>query len=1438
MAHGFSRSGCSLLPTTEAHFQGLTSKSVLVKNLSPGSTDKEVTIHFQRKGNGGGEVDCVRMLGEGVAVVTFERREVAQSVMKRRHEIDGCLLTLESFHETSAHQVFRTVSGRLDPDTHGLSFPALKNILDEVLRKKDIRCKEISDGFVLSGTLEQMKKVNIKLKNKLNEKRVLTKPPQEEFGQARVSTDPMTIPGPLSKDGLATGISSKQDRLKSKEPLTLISSKGWVQKHQTSETGNDEILSLNTQMGSRNGFKIIKSNNSVNTTGNKANLSGSEVKNNFTYGPTQLSTAEQVDPLSGSTLSKGENVPICSSDGCKIIGANSSKDKTDIKADLSGSETKPNVSDGPIQLLRAKEIDPQSGSTMSKGENLPMGSSDGCKIIGANSSKDRTDIKADLSGSETKPNVSDGPMQLSRAKEIDPQSGSTMSKGENLPMDSSDGCKIIGANSSKDKTNIKADLSGSETKPNVSDGPMQLSRAKEIDPQSGSTMSKGENLPMGSSDGCKIIGANSSKDKTNIKADLSGSETKPNVSDGPMQLSRAKQIDPLFNTESLKSKPICRGPAKRKCNEVNHEHRKSALKKCKSSTDNGDFQSPAKLLDDNMNELKTSSCKASLKKEISQRHAYEEEEEEEKKRDVKSEVKDSENVGREQKNDVDEENSREFVTSTGLMVKLFKGDICSQYVHVILCPANATLSYSEGLSKMILDKGGQAIKKECLDKTQNQVKLQEGHTFITSSGMLPCKVVFHAVLPYWNPSDKQEENKVKLCIHKCLKDGLTLSSGYRMESIAIPPLGQNWNNIPVEVSVEVVTRVLATFSKNIGPLHSGIRDVHIVCEDDKSLDEFATSFLSFSFGEETPFFKIVHRQKQDERTMRLGNESERYNSNPSLLQETSEEKTRKKISRSKTSTDEIITVEELQVVNSVAFDKGKNDGKEEDSLGCNEQEKQNTRESFKTKVCEKTISFVSCDSVQHSEVSMMKAVEILDVTSTGQLAEGTIDYKVVENKLLSDENTNRSVILNKNQERRMAANFQRGDQKRTTGINKQHTAHGFQLPKIKEFLFPKGDTRFRASNSQGILSNDTNWSRPRDEHELVSSFSIASEFITSPTIEGLLNADLCLGFQGLELSHEKECDLDRAASMVSSESPMSLEGMDIGLLSFDHTDEPHGNLVPSVRETEKSKECNSWSKEKRGLFKKSPGKAEEREDLLESREKERENKDERRCASAPKEEISILCALCQNLVDHPDLTHPNVCKSHKFCDDCLLNAFTFSTSCHACMDTTGLITVPKKKDTSSTSMSQQPQNQNQVTNRTVIAVPVQANQPPGEMMWKRYSESLPGFEGSGTIAVSFCFYGGIQSSEHPKPGVKYRGITCTAYIPDTKEGKDIFKLLRKAFDARLVFTILSSDSSGIGFVALNGIELKTAFQRNSRDGYPDPDYLSRLRQQLCAKGIH
>ena len=49
------------------------------------------------------------------------------------------------------------------------------------------------------------------------------------------------------------------------------------------------------------------------------------------------------------------------------------------------------------------------------------------------------------------------------------------------------------------------------------------------------------------------------------------------------------------------------------------------------------------------------------------------------------------------------------------------------------------------------------------------------------------------------------------------------------------------------MSAEVITRVIATFSKSVGPLHSGVTDFHIVCEDAASFKAFAKELEEFSF---------------------------------------------------------------------------------------------------------------------------------------------------------------------------------------------------------------------------------------------------------------------------------------------------------------------------------------------------------------------------------------------------------------------------------------------------------------------------------------------------------------------------------------------------------------------------------------------------------------
>ncbi|XP_078668871.1 E3 ubiquitin-protein ligase TRIM71-like [Branchiostoma floridae x Branchiostoma belcheri] len=138
-------------------------------------------------------------------------------------------------------------------------------------------------------------------------------------------------------------------------------------------------------------------------------------------------------------------------------------------------------------------------------------------------------------------------------------------------------------------------------------------------------------------------------------------------------------------------------------------------------------------------------------------------------------------------------------------------------------------------------------------------------------------------------------------------------------------------------------------------------------------------------------------------------------------------------------------------------------------------------------------------------------------------------------------------------------------------------------------------------------------------------------------------------------------------------------------------------------------------------------------------------------------------------------------------------------------------------------------------------VELKGNQPPGLMDWyTSHGTGLPGYVNCGTIVISYNFPDGIQGPEHPNPGRPYKGNSWKAYLPNNKEGRDLVQLLKRAFDKRLVFTIRTCliTTGATDTVIWNDIQHKTSILGGVfSDGYPDPEYLTRLRKQLAAKGI-
>ena len=194
---------------------------------------------------------------------------------------------------------------------------------------------------------------------------------------------------------------------------------------------------------------------------------------------------------------------------------------------------------------------------------------------------------------------------------------------------------------------------------------------------------------------------------------------------------------------------------------------------------------------------------------------------------------------------------RKFDTVTGLKVVLVKGDITSQKIDVLVSPIDSLFSFKSDLLKRILEEGGEAIKHEYLSIKETNASSQD--PVIIGGGDLPCRALLFAVLPQWN-NEIEDKQKCKKQIHRRLKEAITLASGYRHKSVALPLLGQDYNDIPVEVSAEVIVRFIASFGKNLGPMHSGINEFRIVCEDEASFAAVVNQISSFSFPSGQPFF--------------------------------------------------------------------------------------------------------------------------------------------------------------------------------------------------------------------------------------------------------------------------------------------------------------------------------------------------------------------------------------------------------------------------------------------------------------------------------------------------------------------------------------------------------------------------------------------------------
>uniref|UniRef100_A0A8C9UEM7 Poly [ADP-ribose] polymerase n=1 Tax=Serinus canaria TaxID=9135 RepID=A0A8C9UEM7_SERCA len=165
----------------------------------------------------------------------------------------------------------------------------------------------------------------------------------------------------------------------------------------------------------------------------------------------------------------------------------------------------------------------------------------------------------------------------------------------------------------------------------------------------------------------------------------------------------------------------------------------------------------------------------------------------------------------------------------GIMVGVYKGDLCDYPVDVVVNASNEQLNHIGGLAEALSRAAGPALQEECNELVRKLGNLQPGDAVITHARKLPCKNVIHAVGPRWN---EKESQKCIWLLRKTVKKCLQLADIYNHHSIALPALSGGIYGFPLQICADsIVSSIRETLEELMEDRN--LKEIHLVSNSEE-----------------------------------------------------------------------------------------------------------------------------------------------------------------------------------------------------------------------------------------------------------------------------------------------------------------------------------------------------------------------------------------------------------------------------------------------------------------------------------------------------------------------------------------------------------------------------------------------------------------------------
>ncbi|NXH79319.1 PAR14 polymerase, partial [Hydrobates tethys] len=194
------------------------------------------------------------------------------------------------------------------------------------------------------------------------------------------------------------------------------------------------------------------------------------------------------------------------------------------------------------------------------------------------------------------------------------------------------------------------------------------------------------------------------------------------------------------------------------------------------------------------------------------------------------------------------------VTIGGIVIAVYKADLCTHPVDVVVNASNEDLKHIGGLAQALLKAAGPELQQECDELVRRNGNLQPGCAVITGAGKLPCKNVIHAVGPRWRKDDAE---KCVYLLRKTVKKSLQLADTFNHRSIALPAISGGIFGFPLELcTYSIVSSIKETLEESMGD--SSLKEVHLVDIAQNNIEAFSKA-LREVFPDYSPSHSSLHQ---------------------------------------------------------------------------------------------------------------------------------------------------------------------------------------------------------------------------------------------------------------------------------------------------------------------------------------------------------------------------------------------------------------------------------------------------------------------------------------------------------------------------------------------------------------------------------------------------